>query len=105
LDSQQLIDVEDGGGIRGYSSLLILEALMKKIAELEKAAQLEVTSMNQSNGIAIHDVEALDASPTGRTSDNTSAQNPLTPLPLPCHYFDYFFGTSTGGYVRSSLGA
>jgi hypothetical protein len=80
---------------------------MKKIAELEEAAQLEgnaSTSINQPNGTAIHGIEIADAPPTSSHSDYTSTQNPLAPLPLPCHYFDYFFGTSTGGYVRSSLG-
>jgi len=61
---------KDGGGIRGYSSLLILEELMKKIAQLE-----------------------WEDTAKGTTEDITNRS-----LPLPCHYFDYIFGTSTGGY-------
>jgi len=63
---------EDGGGIRGYSSLIILQELMEKIARLER---------NHA---------ATDA--------NENAAN--HPLPFPCHYFDYIFGSSTGGYCQ-----
>lgn len=58
----------DGGGIRGYSSLLILSALMERIAFWEK--DLHGRQVN---------------------ADHL----------LPCHYFDYIWGTSTGGYVSS----
>ncbi|OCK74100.1 hypothetical protein K432DRAFT_247363, partial [Lepidopterella palustris CBS 459.81] len=60
----------DGGGMRGYSSLLILRALMEKIIILEQ---------NPPEGFE-------------RTRQNY----------LPCHYFDYIGGTSTGGQVLLS---
>ena len=57
----------DGGGIRGYSSLLILDALMKRVAHWEKELYNRDVDPNQL---------------------------------LPCHYFDYLWGTSTGGFVQ-----
>lgn len=30
-------------------------------------------------------------------------KDPLTRNPLPCHYFDYIVGTSTGGYALSAF--
>ena len=61
----------DGGGIRGYSSLLILEQLMMRVAAWEKIINNRDTK-----------VEDL----------------------LPCHYFDYMWGTSTGGLIAIMLG-
>ena len=61
----------DGGGIRGYSSLLILDALMTRVAVWEKT-------------INDRDVRAEEL--------------------LPCHYFDYMWGTSTGGLIAIMLG-
>ncbi|OCL14592.1 FabD/lysophospholipase-like protein, partial [Glonium stellatum] len=55
----------DGGGIRAYSSLLILHNLMKEVAALEHEETTEF---------------------------------------LPCHYFDYVAGTSTGGLIAMMLG-
>ena len=67
----KLVLTLDGGGIRGYSSLLILEALMKRVAHYEKELNDQVV-----------DVHTL----------------------LPCHYFDYMWGTSTGGLIAIMLG-
>ncbi|PSN58691.1 FabD/lysophospholipase-like protein [Corynespora cassiicola Philippines] len=68
----------DGGGIRGYVSLLILDRLMKEIAECERR----------------HDL-ACDA----QLGPAFTAQHPL-----PCHYFDAIYGTSTGGMIAVMLG-
>ncbi|KAF8250922.1 hypothetical protein K440DRAFT_517943, partial [Wilcoxina mikolae CBS 423.85] len=67
----------DGGGIRGYSSLLIVKRVMQQVAELEGA----------DSGISIVGI----------------ASQPQQ-LPLPCHYFDYIFGSSTGGLSAIMLG-
>lgn len=61
----------DGGGIRGYSSLLILLELMNRIAHWENI--LNKTQLAPENL-------------------------------LPCHYFDYMWGTSTGGLIAIMLG-
>lgn len=62
----------DGGGIRGYASLLILRQIMVLCLALE---------------------HAYDKMPDGYRYDHEVDNE----LPLPCHYFDYMFGTSTGG--------
>jgi hypothetical protein len=57
----------DGGGVRGLSSLYILREIMIKIKDLD-----EEDGVNER-------IEEGDA------------------LPLPCNYFDFIIGTSTGG--------
>ncbi|KAF1351853.1 acyl transferase/acyl hydrolase/lysophospholipase [Delphinella strobiligena] len=75
----------DGGGIRGYASLLILHELMKAILEIE------------------HELDdKLDQTPND--IDTSSSHHQDNQLPLPCHYFNYVFGTSTGGIIALLLG-
>jgi patatin-like phospholipase/acyl hydrolase len=72
----------DGGGVKGYSSLLILKALMKEIKRIE---------------------ESLVPMYASSVSCPWSSR-PLEPEEHDFfihHYVDYFFGTSTGGFVRS----
>ncbi len=39
-----------------------------------------------------------------RITGYNKEQDPLTnKKPLPCHYFDYIVGTSTGGYAKSTF--
>lgn len=66
----------DGGGIRGYTSLIILEAVMEQVAVWESKLR--------------HNADAL---PPVRAQDL-----------LPCHYFDFIYGTSTGGLIATMLG-
>ena len=85
----------DGGGVRGYSSLLILRELMKSIAELERSENPDATSSAYSPLVDFSSGQSLNSIPK---DNKTSHQF------LPCHYFDYIAGTSTGGLVAIMLG-
>lgn len=86
----------DGGGIRGYSSFLILKALMHEIwlweERLEKKeAQGGDTSRHQSGN---------DETESGNTDRISFVEEEL----LPCHYFDFMYGRSSGALIASLLG-
>ncbi|KAK4162953.1 acyl transferase/acyl hydrolase/lysophospholipase [Cladorrhinum sp. PSN259] len=85
----------DGGGIRGYYSLLQLRKLMECIAEEERNVQ-------QSRSEPAEFISSFSPLPV---PPNVSHSNPpdLTPF-LPCHYFDYISGTSTGSLITIMLG-
>lgn len=70
----------DGGGIRGYSSLLILKAIFKEVAIWER--KLAGSIEEPKSGAQTFDEDKL----------------------LPCHYFDFMYGTSTGGLIATMLG-
>ncbi|KAJ8126253.1 hypothetical protein O1611_g7385 [Lasiodiplodia mahajangana] len=99
-DSSSLLSF-DGGGIRGYASLCILEELMNRIGVIEG------------------DPEKLqnlfEREPRERQPETSEAQSSFHPhispfqqqldIPfLPCHYFDYIIGASTGGLIAIMLG-
>ena len=71
--------MKDGGGVRGYSSLVILEALMQKIEQLERT--------DGGHGPA---VTCSSAYPWNIEHGGDSTF-------YPAHYFDYVAGASTGG--------
>ncbi|KAF2487154.1 acyl transferase/acyl hydrolase/lysophospholipase [Neohortaea acidophila] len=132
----------DGGGIRGYSSLLILKELMHQIwlwenvlEDEERAAHVESgqagiseepKEMDQAVGghdlapvfsLSNHDSSVSpvhnqddhdsdvshrnrESSPTNLSSRKSIKEEDL----LPCHYFDFMYGTSTGGLIATILG-
>jgi hypothetical protein len=92
----------DGGGIRGFYSLFILRLLMEQIKLYEE-------TFSDGKGVvspapsSFHPLdEPLNVShlppPSPRQHDEQRQTNGHY---LPCHYFDYICGTSTGGYVYS----
>ena len=85
----------DGGGIRGYTALLILQNIMKDIEILERERDAGAISSAYSPLVDCVPERALAASPKGTRS---ALQY------LPCHYFDYVGGASTGGLVAIMLG-
>jgi hypothetical protein len=105
--------IVDGGGIRGYWSLLVLNKLIECIADQEE--KLEATSRHTETPLYWHSFQpellppfiSLELSPEERLalgradSDDekkAKAYN-VTKRFLPCHYFDYIGGSSTGGSV------
>ncbi|KAK0617365.1 patatin-like phospholipase-domain-containing protein [Immersiella caudata] len=87
--AKTLILTLDGGGIRGYSSLIILRALMKEIALVEQTLE----------------PHALSSAHTDRIDPDTIPDYVLRKGQyLPCHYFDYIAGTSVGGLIAIMLG-
>ncbi|KAL1634799.1 hypothetical protein SLS58_010542 [Diplodia intermedia] len=82
----------DGGGIRGYSSLLMVQQLMHEIAEWERKLEME---------------EAAEAATRRKDGTSTPPFEPRTfneDELLPAHYFDFMYGTSTGGLIATMLG-
>jgi hypothetical protein len=77
----------DGGGVRGYYSLLLLKYLMQHIQEEEQLAE-----QRKPNNTA-HNLSSF--SPCEQPRDCSVSTIPESRF-LPCHYFDYISGTSTG---------
>ncbi|KAM0794634.1 acyl transferase/acyl hydrolase/lysophospholipase [Usnea florida] len=108
--TRQAIISFDGGGIRGYGSLLMLQALMEKIAIEErridptiessfspciyKPTRVGFSTPFSKNG------KSFEASRVTETNSNGLSDDSLF---LPCHYFDYGAGTSTGGLISIML--
>lgn len=94
----------DGDGRLGYSSLLILRALMEEIRKVELSENAEASSSIYSPFIdcsAEEDFD-LDHSTNPKSDDDLREKNP--PSYRPCHYFDYIGGSSTGGLIALMLG-
>ena len=89
----------DGGGIRGYSALLIIQEIMEAIK------RIETSYCEGSDGPAESSYHPLSSDPQNimgtRVPDGLSRESAKW---LPCHYFDYMAGTSTGGLISIMLG-
>jgi hypothetical protein len=103
----------DGGGIRGYSSLIIIRQIMRSIKKIEEEELPPDLSEQHSsyypepytpcinNGDS--SIQSNVTSTTKVQSDEISSCGSEDCRYLPCHYFDYIGGTSTGGYFVPSL--
>lgn len=131
----------DGGGIRGYSSLLILKALMHEIWVWEQhynaldmidrtesptdirgrsdtpihASQEHKSDSVTSNEFTtdvssespkdIPEIVTASSGPKKSSSTDSLTRRPISEEELlPCHYFDFMYGTSTGGLIATILG-
>jgi patatin-like phospholipase/acyl hydrolase len=87
----------DGGGIRGYYSLLLLRQLMMTIRKLE--VDSDYSDGSGVEAPAVSSFSPLDQPPNVCHSPTDSNRQNNHRVFLPCHYFDYIAGTSTGGLV------
>lgn len=97
------INPTDGGGIRGYWSLLALDKLMEYVAEAELSYHEDAMPHSFAPQDYPENVSQvpLNENETKRLSEIIGADARCRALPrtqryLPCHYFDYIGGSSTG---------
>ena len=87
--------IVDGGGVRGLYSLHILQLLMRNIEAIETSFADGTGQESQ----ALSSFSPLDEPQNVSHSQTASrdGEEGSGRLFLPCHYFDYICGTSTGG--------
>lgn len=96
-----MLSCVDGGGICGYSALLIIRGLMEAIGELERNYRVTLATSAGPAASSYHPILRTVSATTDAESMSSrlldgrpdTASSPK----LPCHYFDYMAGTSTGG--------
>ncbi|KAI9659137.1 MAG: hypothetical protein M1821_002097 [Bathelium mastoideum] len=124
--SRKMILSFDGGGVKGYSSLLITKRLMSLVAEIEQGLRpkkhqvdpsaVEYWEPNYSSGEypwhrPSDTPRPSSAARVGLNEDDIASsveatfaeENKVTAY-KPHHYFDYVAGTSTGGLSAIMLG-
>ena len=99
----------DGGGVRGYSSLIILRELTKEIAKIEiESCKDEDMPPPLRRHSSFHPEKYIPCAGHDLESDQTAVSKILGEEDwhryFPCHYFDYIGGTSTGGLISILLG-
>ena len=108
LSNSHMMFATDGGGVRGYWSLLVLNKLMEEIAHIEQALD-ENVRLDEGNGHSFHpekypryvsrdlsddEMKRLRKGENADREDFQALNN--NRRYLPCHYFDYICGSSTG---------
>ncbi|KAH7342725.1 acyl transferase/acyl hydrolase/lysophospholipase [Rhexocercosporidium sp. MPI-PUGE-AT-0058] len=94
----------DGGGIRGLYSLLILKLLMNNVRYIEEI-YVDGTGASARASSSFHPAkEPLYVSHSPQPSQDDEQEQRSHGNFLPCHYFDYICGTSTGGLIAIMLG-
>ncbi|KAK3369947.1 acyl transferase/acyl hydrolase/lysophospholipase [Podospora didyma] len=92
--AEQNVLTFDGGGVRGYYSLLQLQKLMEYIRVVE-----EEENSKSDKPMRAEDLSSF--APCGQPRHMSHCPR-FTPY-LPCHYFDYICGTSTGALITIML--
>ena len=92
----------DGGGIRGYWSLLVLQKLMENIAAKEEEDDETFHSFHPQawpRDVSIAPLTKEEKNRVSKTEDEEDKARALQCARryLPCHYFDNICGSSTGG--------
>ncbi|KAK4900239.1 hypothetical protein LTR27_002463 [Elasticomyces elasticus] len=108
IDEPELLP--DGGGIRGYWSLLAVKKLMEYVARSEENHGEPHLHSFQPEPLPHHvchvplaDSERDRQNQAHYEDDRIAALAPSKRY-LPCHYFDYIGGSSTGGLIAIMLG-